>query len=188
MVPAPVALAGASSGGSAAASPFALMALSARADAANERPRMSIAMDARGDFNGSCTASQASTISPETPMGSCASYFADVTDYCCAAVGGIYDASFSVPNASAEMAAALDHPICRTSNYADMFSCYQFVTEAHCSGTTPVPYGVCSRNGKDTSNAARATSSASRIGTGGPARWASFALVVLLTAPLSLLV
>lgn len=45
--------------------------------------------------------------------------FADVTDYCCAAVGGMYNATFQAVNVSEAQAAALDHPICATSNYAD---------------------------------------------------------------------
>ncbi|PWZ00995.1 hypothetical protein BCV70DRAFT_205609 [Testicularia cyperi] len=122
--------------------------------------RVSSQMDEHGDFNGTCTKEEALTVTPETPEGSCASYFADVTDYCCAAVGGIYNSSFRAVNVSEEQAMALDHPICETTNYADMFSCYQYVTETHCSGTTPVPYGVCNRNGPDTSRAAQKTSSA----------------------------
>lgn len=134
--------------------------------------RISSKMNERGDFNGTCTREQAMTITPETPDGSCTSYFADVTDYCCAAVGGMYNATFQAVNVSEAQAVALDHPICATSNYADMFSCYQYVTETHCSSTTPVPYGVCNRNGPDTSRAVKhATSSAARSHTGIRWRW-----------------
>lgn len=45
--------------------------------------------------------------------------FEDVTDYCCAAVGGSYNATFRAVNVSEEQALALNHPICVTSNYAD---------------------------------------------------------------------
>lgn len=121
--------------------------------------RVSSVMNERGDFNGTCTKDEAMTITPETPDGSCTSYFADVTDYCCAAVGGMYDATFQAVNVSETQAVALNHPICATSNYADMFSCYQYVTESHCSSTTPVPYGVCNKNGPDTSRAVRQTTS-----------------------------
>ncbi|TKY85173.1 hypothetical protein EX895_006253 [Sporisorium graminicola] len=134
--------------------------------------RVSSQMNERGDFNGTCTKEHAMTITPETPDGSCTSYFADVTDYCCAAVGGIYNATFQAVNVSEPQAVALDHPICATSNYADMFSCYQYVTETHCSSTTPVPYGVCNRNGPDTSRAVNhATSSATRTPPRSSWRW-----------------
>ncbi|CCF54903.1 hypothetical protein NDA11_002063 [Ustilago hordei] len=121
--------------------------------------RKSPKMNERGDFNGTCSREQAMMITPETPDGSCTSYFADVTDYCCAAVGGIYNATFQAVNVSDTQAVALDHPICATSNYADMFSCYQYVTESHCVSTTPVPYGVCNKNGPDTSRVIRQASS-----------------------------
>ncbi|KAN0065678.1 hypothetical protein ACQY0O_000808 [Thecaphora frezii] len=191
MVPAPAPVPGALAG-SHSSSPFAIAILAANAqyeatDASKEAPRISLAMDQRGDFNGSCGKHEASPISPETPPGSCASYFPDVTDYCCAAVGGVYNATFSVGNASTEILAALDHPICQTSNYADMFSCYQFVTEAHCSATTPVPYGVCKANGMDTSKSIRSTSSATRSRSTGHVKWVGLALTLLLTAPLSLI-
>ncbi|SPO24926.1 uncharacterized protein UTRI_01430_B [Ustilago trichophora] len=134
--------------------------------------RISPKMNERGDFNGTCTKEQAMTITPETPDGSCSSYFADVTDYCCAAVGGIYNATFQAVNVSAPQAMALDHPICATSNYADMFSCYQYVTESHCVSTSPVPYGVCNRNGPDTSRAAKQSSStATRTYLNSSWRW-----------------
>lgn len=134
--------------------------------------RVSSKMNDRGDFNGTCTKEHAMTITPETPDGSCTSYFADVTDYCCAAVGGIYNATFQAVNVSEAQAVALDHPICATSNYADMFSCYQYVTETHCSSTTPVPYGVCNRNGPDTSRAVKhTTSSATRTQPRTSWRW-----------------
>ena len=69
-------------------------------------------------------------------------------------------------------AMALDHPICETSNYADMFSCYQYVTESHCSSTSPVPYGVCNRNGPDTSPAVQQSkSAAARTSPGSTRRW-----------------
>lgn len=122
--------------------------------------RTSPKMDDRGDFNGTCSKDEAMTITPETPLGSCTSYFSDVTDYCCAAVGGNFNATFQGVNVSEAQALALDHPICETSNYADMFSCYQYVTETHCYSTSPVPYGVCNRSGPDTSQAAKQTSSA----------------------------
>ncbi|KIS71035.1 uncharacterized protein UMAG_12121 [Mycosarcoma maydis] len=134
--------------------------------------RISSMMNERGDFNGTCTKDRAMTITPETPDGSCTSYFADVTDYCCAAVGGMYNATFRAVNVSEPQALALDHPICATSNYADMFSCYQYVTETHCSSTTPVPYGVCNKNGPDTSRAVtKAASAASPSQQGLPWRW-----------------
>ncbi|CBQ70351.1 conserved hypothetical protein [Sporisorium reilianum SRZ2] len=134
--------------------------------------RVSSKMNERGDFNGTCTREHAMVITPETPDGSCTSYFADVTDYCCAAVGGMYNATFQAVNVSEAQAVALNHPICATSNYADMFSCYQYVTETHCSSTTPVPYGVCNRNGPDTSRAvSKATSSATRSQPGASWRW-----------------
>lgn len=53
-----------------------------------------------------------------------------------------------------------------------VFSCYQYVTETHCSATTPVPYGVCNMNGPDTSRAVKkATSAATRSQTGAAWRW-----------------
>ncbi|GAC97337.1 hypothetical protein PHSY_004922 [Pseudozyma hubeiensis SY62] len=133
--------------------------------------RVSSKMNERGDFNGTCTKEQAMTITPETPDGSCTSYFDDVTDYCCAAVGGVYNATFQAVNVSEPQAMALDHPICATSNYADMFSCYQYVTETHCSATTPIPYGVCNKNGPDTSRAVKKATSAATRGQTGPAWW-----------------
>ncbi len=81
--------------------------------------RISPMMNERGDFNGTCTKEEVMTITPETPDGSCSSYFADVTDYCCAAVGGIYNATFQAVGLPDAQAMALDHPICATSNYAD---------------------------------------------------------------------
>ncbi|SNX82324.1 uncharacterized protein MEPE_01030 [Melanopsichium pennsylvanicum] len=134
--------------------------------------RISPKMNERGDFNGTCTKEEAMTITPETPDGSCTSYFADVTDYCCAAVGGVYNATFQVANVSEPQAMAFDHPICATSNYADMFSCYQYVTETHCSSTSPVPYGVCNMNGPDTSRAVQqAKSAAASIASSSARRW-----------------
>lgn len=142
--------------------------------------RKSPKMNERGDFNGTCTREQAMEITPETPDGSCTSYFADVTDYCCAAVGGIYNATFQAVNVSDTQAMALDHPICATSNYADMFSCYQYVTESHCASTTPVPYGVCNKNGPDTSRVVRQASSAAALSAPTSAwRWTMVAAGLL---------
>lgn len=145
--------------------------------------RISPMMNERGDFNGTCTKEEVMTITPETPDGSCSSYFADVTDYCCAAVGGIYNATFQAVGLPDAQAMALDHPICATSNYADMFSCYQYVTESHCSSTTPVPYGVCNRNGPDTSRTVQqATSSAATSHPGTAWRWAAVVTATLACA------
>ena len=102
------------------------------------------------------------------------------------------------------MDAAFNHPICVTSNYADseskaasfacpraetdtlyfdvtVFSCYQFVTEEHCSGTTPVPFGVCNRNGNDTSNALQNSSASVPALATKTARLAALGIGALLT-------
>ncbi|PWN46996.1 hypothetical protein IE53DRAFT_321974 [Violaceomyces palustris] len=111
-------------------------------------------MDTEGKFNGSCTSADANPISPEVPSGSCASYFPDVTRYCCAAVGGSYNDTNTAVEDMSLNASALNHPTCVTTSYRDMLSCYRFVTETYCSSQNVSPYGVCSQAGQDTSNSA----------------------------------
>lgn len=68
------------------------------------------------------------------------------------------------------------HPFCGSSLDAItryvVLSCYQYVTESHCSATSPVPYGVCNKNGPDTSRSVqRASSAAARASTNLTWRW-----------------
>lgn len=70
-----------------------------------------------------------------------------------------------------------------------VFSCYQYVTESHCSSTTPVPYGVCNRNGPDTSRTVQqATSSAATSHPGTAWRWAAVVTATLACAAIQSMV
>lgn len=125
-----------------------------------------------GQFNGTCTA-QESGLPPVTDAGECASYYADVTVYCCGAVGGMIEdlsqPSQTDPNGGGQNATTTNstsssnntngnasqfiEPACQTSNYNDMLLCYKYTAEEHCRSAVTGPWGVCNTSGSSTSSA-----------------------------------
>lgn len=127
-----------------------------------------------GQFNGTCTAQQ-SGLPPVTDAGECASYYADVTVYCCGAVGGMIQdlsqPSQSNPNGGGQNATNNSNstssssnstngtfsqaiePACQTSNFNDMLLCYKYTAEEHCRSAVTGPWGVCNTDGSTQSSA-----------------------------------
>ncbi|PWN33013.1 uncharacterized protein FA14DRAFT_162182 [Meira miltonrushii] len=121
-----------------------------------------------GQFNGTCTLAQESGLPPVTDAGECASYYADVTVYCCGAVGGMIldlsqpsqsdpsgggqnttsSNSTSTANSTSNGdASQLSEPACRTNNFNNMLLCYKYTAEEHCRSAVTGPWGVCNTSG-----------------------------------------
>ncbi|PWN93996.1 hypothetical protein FA10DRAFT_264591 [Acaromyces ingoldii] len=103
--------------------------------------------DSQGDFNGTCDSTE-SNFPLDAAEGQCASYYPDITSYCCAAVGGILqEMQLVVGDNSTEAQTSSNssdlEPICETTNYADMLDCYKYVAETHCRSAVVGPWGVC---------------------------------------------
>lgn len=119
-----------------------------------------------GQFNGTCTPEE-SGLPPITDAGECASYYADVTVYCCGAVGGMItdlsQPSQSNPSGGGQNATSTNstsnangtngnvtqmvEPACQTSNFNNMLLCYKYTAEEHCRSAVTGPWGVCNTDG-----------------------------------------
>jgi hypothetical protein len=122
-------------------------------------------VDDDGNFNGTCI-SERSGLPPQVGGGQCASYYPNVTTYCCAAVGGSLvqtqqtggdsngDGSMSANETSVE-------PACSTSDYDNMLLCYMYTAEEHCRSAVSGPWGICNTAaGAGNQTAASSSSSA----------------------------
>ncbi|PWN20746.1 hypothetical protein BCV69DRAFT_282968 [Microstroma glucosiphilum] len=113
-------------------------------------------VNSSGGFNGSCAATQQDGTAIETPSGSCASYYPDITVYCCSGVSGTMETlPYSVNTRTADNVSLVQEPICNTSRYSDSLSCFRMTAEAHCRSAASGLYGVCNPNGADSSTVAK---------------------------------
>lgn len=122
-----------------------------------------------GQFNGTCKGTE-SGLPPVTDGGECASYYSDVSVYCCGAVGGIIRdlsqpsqqdpngggqnvtssgnaTSSSVSGGGNGSASNMTEPACQTNNFKDMLLCYKYTAEEHCRSAITGPWGVCNTEG-----------------------------------------